>query len=175
VHGGIYHQNDLFEDDENTVARCSDFIQLQDIRRIEKAIKAETVCLHLDDSQSVLQWVERLRAQDALLGFKAKSDPPPSGSDLDPGLFLRMIQTTWQGKKFKKYGQYILCINETHNVAIYEKLLLTTLVVRDQYVPQPEVCVPTNDNCRFQAFRLQQCWHRMARRQQFNTSSKSTT
>jgi hypothetical protein len=55
VHGGVYHQNDLFEDDENTVTRRSDFIQLQDIRRIEKAIEAETVRLHLDDGQSVLQ------------------------------------------------------------------------------------------------------------------------
>jgi hypothetical protein len=92
----------MFDDDQDgTVASRSDFIQLQDIQRIQKAIEAESVCLHPDDGQSTLQWVEKLRAQDALLGFKAKTDPPPRISGLDPSVFALMIQTRWQRKQFQ--------------------------------------------------------------------------
>ncbi|KAF7371682.1 hypothetical protein MVEN_00024400 [Mycena venus] len=134
LHGGVYHNDSGFEDDENgAVASRNDFIQLRDIRRIEKAIEAESVRLDPDDGQSTLKWVERLQSQGALLGFKAKSDPPPPSSGLEPDTFSLMIQTKWQQKKFQQYGQHLLCIDATHNTTIYEKLLLTTLVVRDKH------------------------------------------
>ncbi|KAJ7776084.1 hypothetical protein B0H14DRAFT_3508317 [Mycena olivaceomarginata] len=99
---------------------------LRDIRRIEKAIEAESVRLHPDDGQSTLRWVEKLRAEDKLLGFKAKSDLPPAGSGLDPDAFVLMLQTKWQKKKFEQYGEQLLCINATHNTTVYENLNLTT-------------------------------------------------
>ncbi|KAJ7867319.1 hypothetical protein B0H13DRAFT_2351978 [Mycena leptocephala] len=131
VHQGAYDDDNLFNEDR--IAGRNEFIQLQDIRRIEKAIEAETVCLHPDDGQSTLRWVENLRAKDYLLGFKLKSDPPPPSSGLAADVFTLMVRTKWQRKMFAKYGQHILCIDATHNTTVYEKLLLTTLVVRDKH------------------------------------------
>ncbi|KZP22578.1 hypothetical protein FIBSPDRAFT_657372, partial [Athelia psychrophila] len=54
---------------ETTPSR-DNFITSQDIRRIERGIEAETVCLHPDDGKSSLQWVDRMRAAGELLGFK---------------------------------------------------------------------------------------------------------
>jgi hypothetical protein len=135
IHNGVYNQDDLFgcDQDGKTSAARNDFIQLQDIRRIEKAIEAESVRLHPDDGQSTLRWVEKLRAEDKLLGFKAKSDLPPAGSGLDPDTFVLMLQTKWQKKKFEQYGEQLLCIDTTHNTTVYENLNLTTLLVRDNW------------------------------------------
>ncbi|KAJ6557623.1 hypothetical protein B0H19DRAFT_884853, partial [Mycena capillaripes] len=54
VHGDVYNDDNTFEDDDDNgvVASRNDFIQLKDIRRIEKAIEAESVRLHPDDGQS---------------------------------------------------------------------------------------------------------------------------
>ncbi|KAJ7119830.1 hypothetical protein C8R44DRAFT_538578, partial [Mycena epipterygia] len=54
LHQGVYDADDLFENDFNAkpVAHRAEFIQLRDIRRIEKDIEAETVRLHSDDGLS---------------------------------------------------------------------------------------------------------------------------
>ncbi|KAJ7468311.1 hypothetical protein B0H11DRAFT_2306036, partial [Mycena galericulata] len=113
-----YDKDDLFEQnlDADFVAERTEFIELRDIRRIEKEIEAEAVRLHPDDGQSTMRWVENLRNKGHLLGFKSKIDPVPPGSNLAPDLFLLMIQTDWQRKMFAKYGGAILCIDGTHNV-----------------------------------------------------------
>ncbi|KAK6971284.1 hypothetical protein R3P38DRAFT_3242736 [Favolaschia claudopus] len=128
IHGGVYHQDSLFDSDDTTTASRNDFIQLQDIRRIEKAIEAESIRLHSGDGESTLLWVERLRAQGMLLGFKAKSQPPPADSGLEPDVFILMVQTKWQKQKFEQYGRELVCIDATHNTTIYENLNLTTLL-----------------------------------------------
>ncbi|KAK7055933.1 hypothetical protein R3P38DRAFT_2761082 [Favolaschia claudopus] len=135
VHRGIYDNDNLFEEDldDGFVASRTEFIQLRDIRRIQKDIEAETVRLHKDDGQSTLQWVEKLRADGHLLGFKSKTDPPPPGSGLAPDVFSLMVQTKWQQKMFVKHGQHILCIDGTHNVTMYENTTLTTLLVRNRW------------------------------------------
>ncbi|KAJ7079162.1 hypothetical protein B0H15DRAFT_788380, partial [Mycena belliarum] len=118
LHGGIYDHDDLFDRDHDgtQVATRSEFIQLSDIRRIEKQIEAEAVRLHPDDGISTLRWVENLRAKGHLLGFKSKADPPPPGSNLALDEFVLMIQTEWQRKMFRKYGEPLLCVDATHNV-----------------------------------------------------------
>ncbi|KAJ7262963.1 hypothetical protein C8J57DRAFT_1039376, partial [Mycena rebaudengoi] len=118
LHRGVYDQDTLFECDLNadSVAARTEFIELRDIRRIEKDIEAEAVRLHPDDGQSILKWVERLKAKGYLLGFKSKTDPAPPGSGLAPDLFLLMIQTDWQRSMFAKYGEKLVCIDATHNV-----------------------------------------------------------
>lgn len=132
MHGNVYDDDNLFDEEESVAAR-TEFIQLCDIRSIEKEIEAETVRLHPDDGQSTIRWVERLRSKGHLLGFKSRTDPVPTGSNLAPDLFLLMIQTDWQRRKFAKYGEPLLCIDATHNTTMYENLNLTTLVVRDKW------------------------------------------
>ncbi|KAJ7730819.1 hypothetical protein B0H16DRAFT_1329762 [Mycena metata] len=109
------------------------FIQLRDIRRIQKEIEAESVQLYPDDGVSTLRWVENLRAKGHLLGFKSKSDPPPPGSGVPPDVFLLMIQTGWQQRMFEKHGSALVCVDATHNTTMYENLNLTTLIVRDRW------------------------------------------
>jgi hypothetical protein len=135
LHRGIYDEDNLFENDiqPDSVANRSEFIQLSDIRRIEKDIEAESIRFHPDDGQSTLQWVKKLHGKGHLLGFKSKSDPPPPGSGLEADVFTLMIQTDWQRAMFRKYGWALLCIDATHNTTMYENLNLTTLVVRDKW------------------------------------------
>ncbi|KAJ7017356.1 hypothetical protein C8F04DRAFT_889374, partial [Mycena alexandri] len=53
LHRGVYDNDNLFDDlDESNVASRAEFIQLGDIRRIEKEIEAESVRLHPDDGLS---------------------------------------------------------------------------------------------------------------------------
>ncbi|KAJ7282530.1 hypothetical protein C8J57DRAFT_1554562 [Mycena rebaudengoi] len=100
--------------DGNSVAARTEFIQLRDIRRIQKEIEAENIRLAPDDGLSTQRWVEILRTKSHLLGFKSKLDPPPgSGLALD-------------------HGEHLLCIDATHNVTMYENLNLTTLLVRNK-------------------------------------------
>lgn len=109
------------------------FIQLRDILRTKKDIEAETVRLHPDDGESIRVWVEELCRQGFLLGFKAKSDPPPPGSGLESDMFSLMVQTKWQQKKYAELGQHLVCIDGTHNTTVYENMILTTLLVHDKW------------------------------------------
>ncbi|KAJ7511851.1 hypothetical protein B0H11DRAFT_1700081 [Mycena galericulata] len=135
IHQGVYDNDDLFERDLDSdfVAARTEFIQLRDIRRIQKEIQAESVRLDPDDGISTLRWVERLRARGYLLDFKSKTDPPPPGSGLASDVFTLMFQTDWQRKQFARYGESLLCIDATHNVTMYENLDLTSLLVRDNW------------------------------------------
>ncbi|KAF7372137.1 hypothetical protein MVEN_00072600 [Mycena venus] len=130
LHRGVYDHDELFTQDldENYVASRMEFIELRDIRRIEKEIKAEAIRLHPDDGQSTTLWVQRLRDKGHLLAFKSKTDPVPPRSNLAHNLFLLVIQTNWQRQIFAKYGDKLVCIDATHNVTMYENLNLTTLV-----------------------------------------------
>ncbi|KAJ6490439.1 hypothetical protein DFH09DRAFT_947897, partial [Mycena vulgaris] len=118
LHCGAYEGDEGFEHDldDTLVATRTEFIELRDIRRIEKQIEAETVRLHPDDGLSTIRWVERLRLKDQLLGFKSKTDLVPPGSNLAPDIFTLMIQSNWQRSMFQKYGEHLLCIDATHNV-----------------------------------------------------------
>ncbi|KAJ7909815.1 hypothetical protein B0H13DRAFT_2329957 [Mycena leptocephala] len=83
IHRGVYDNDDVFERDldENFVAARSEFIQLKDIRHIEKEIEAESVRLTPDDDLSTIWWVDNLRIKGHLLGVKSKTDPPPPSSE----------------------------------------------------------------------------------------------
>jgi hypothetical protein len=135
IHSGVYHEDNLFDkdSDDTTVAARTEFIQLRDVRRIQKEIEAEDVRLHPNDGDSTLRWVQNLRAKDHLLAFKSRTDTSPAGSNLAPDTFLLATQTQWQRKMFQKYGEHLLCIDATHNVTMYENLNLTTLIVRDKW------------------------------------------
>jgi hypothetical protein len=112
----------------------NDFITLADVRRIEKAIEAETVCLNPDDGKSIFLWAERLRASDSLLGFKSCACPIPQGSKLAENSFVLMVQTPGQREQFHCYGnKSIVYIDGTHNTTMYQNMTLTTILVRDHW------------------------------------------
>ena len=129
LHSGLETDND---DPEKPACR-NDFIVLSDIRRIEKDIEAESVRLHSEDGKSVFRWAEKLRACNALLGFKSTACPVPPGSGLAADTFFLAIQTPWQRAQYRKYGTQPLCIDGTHNTTMYENTTLTTIVVRDRW------------------------------------------
>ncbi|KAJ7206518.1 hypothetical protein GGX14DRAFT_637440, partial [Mycena pura] len=134
LHRGVYSaDSENFDTYENLVAVRNEFIQLKDVRRIEKEIEKETVQLDPDDGRSTLLWVTSLREKGHLLGFKSKTDPPPAGSGLEANVFTLSVQTGWQRKMFREYGGNLFCIDVTFNVMMYENLNLTTIVVRDHF------------------------------------------
>ncbi|KAJ6592498.1 hypothetical protein B0H19DRAFT_921216 [Mycena capillaripes] len=145
VHQGVYNQDDIFDvdRDEDATASRNEFIQLQDIRRIEKAIEAETVRLHPDDGESTVRWVEKLRSEGKLLGFKAKSDPPPPGSGLDPDTFTLMLHGT------QSTIQYFLRLHRLRS-----PLVIPRRIMSDFCWPQINACI-----AEYCAFILLCWWH----------------
>ncbi len=104
------------------------------MRRIEKAIEAETVRLNRDDGKSVFLWVDRLRASDSLLGFKSRVCSAPLGSKLANDAFVLMIQSPSQRELFHRYGNNgVIFIDGTHNTTMYQNMILTTILVRDHW------------------------------------------
>jgi hypothetical protein len=97
IHRGLYDHDTIFDDnlDGDSVAARTEFIQLRDIRRIQKEIEAKNVRLGPDDGLSAQRWVENLRVKGHLLGFKSKLDPPPPDSGLASDVFVLMVQTNW--------------------------------------------------------------------------------
>ncbi|KAJ7611272.1 hypothetical protein FB45DRAFT_760684 [Roridomyces roridus] len=135
VHQGAYGDDDeVFSSLEDRLPAFRDeFVELRDVRRIIKQIEAEEIRLDSNDGRSTLRWVEKLRARGALLGFKSRTDTPPSGSGLDTDTFTLMVQTKWQQTMYEERGGGMLYIDATHNVTMYENLNLTTIIVRDEW------------------------------------------
>lgn len=115
----------------STSMPCRDeLITLADVRRIEKAIEAETIRLDHDDGKSVFLWAKRLRASDSLLGFKSCACPVPPDSKLEADAFVLMVQTPSQRDQFHCYrNKAIVFIDRTHNTTMYQNMILTTILV----------------------------------------------
>jgi hypothetical protein len=112
----------------------NDFIMLADVRRIEKAIEAESVRLERDDGKSVFLWAERLRAMDSLLGFKSCACVAPPESRLAKDAFVLAFQTPSQRDQFHLYGNKgIVFIDGTHCTTMYKNMTLMTIIVRDHW------------------------------------------
>ncbi|KZV87284.1 hypothetical protein EXIGLDRAFT_840088 [Exidia glandulosa HHB12029] len=109
------------------------FVQLADIRRVQAKIEAEAAHLHKDDAVSVLRWVERLRASDSLLFFKATGEPAPQDSGLAADALVLIIQTPWQRDRFAELGASFAGVDGTHNTTRYYNTTLFTIIVRDRW------------------------------------------
>ena len=118
---------------QESPSRRDDFIVLADVRRIEKSIEAETIRLDRDDGKSIEAWVERLRTDGSLLEYKSLASPAPPGSGLQHDVYFLAVQTEAQRKVFERLGSNLVCIDGTHNTTMYENLILTTLLVRDEW------------------------------------------
>ncbi|KAG6807961.1 hypothetical protein H0H92_005889, partial [Tricholoma furcatifolium] len=110
----------------------NDFVTLADVRRIEKAIEAEAIRFHQNDGLSIREWVQLLARKGTLLGYKSRTCEIPLGSGLAADTFFLAIQSDWQRSQFRNRGSHLLCIDGTHNITMYENLILTTLIVRDE-------------------------------------------
>jgi hypothetical protein len=107
---------------------------LADVRRIEKAIEAETIRLERDDGKSVFLWAEKLRGVDSLLGFKSCACAAPPESGLANDAFMLAFQTPSQRDQFHLYGNKgIVFIDGTHNTTMYKNMTLMTIIVRDHW------------------------------------------
>jgi hypothetical protein len=80
---------------------------------------------------SVLAWVEHLKENQELLGFKASNQEPPLGLGLESDLFYIMIQTPQQHELFKEIGTHLICVDGTHNTTHYANCNLYTLLCHD--------------------------------------------
>jgi hypothetical protein len=68
-----------------------------------------------------------------LLNYKSLASPAPPGSGLQGDVYFLAVQTEAQRKVFERLRSNLVCIDETHNTTMYEKLILTTLLVRDEW------------------------------------------
>ena len=89
--------------------------------------------LHPNDGESVEKWVERLRNDGSVLGYKSCADPPPPGSGISANAFTLVLQTRWQRKRAIKIGNAVLHIDGTHNVTQYVNMNLYTVLGRDEW------------------------------------------
>jgi hypothetical protein len=105
------------------------------VYRIQKAIEQETICLASQDGASVLQWVEKLRAEGHYVTLKTSSDPSPSDAALPVArdAFVLIIQTKYQQECWQKHGHTFAGLDATHNTTQYENMSLFTLLIRDKW------------------------------------------
>lgn len=133
VHEGAFHAPDGTKPDPNLKIKRNLFITKADIRAIQVGIEAEEVRLAKDDASSTLAWVERLRAEGSLLGFKAVADLAPEGSGMPADTFFLAIQTPWQQSIHDEVAEYVLCIDGTHNTTQYYNCNLYTILGRNKW------------------------------------------
>ena len=113
--------------------RRSEFCTRADIRCIEKKIEEETIRLATQDGESVLRWVNVLRARGHYVLIKTSNNESPPNSNLDKDTFVLIIQTKYQQECWKKHGHRYAGIDATHNTTHYENMSLFTLLVRDRW------------------------------------------
>lgn len=130
MHGKVYSEGD--HNTSKLIKRCQ-FATHADIRRIQKKIDAESVRLASDDGESVLLWVERLRALGHHLELKRSCDPTPEGSTVAKETFILIIQTKYQRECWQRYGTKFAGLDATHNTTHYTNMSLFTLMTRDKW------------------------------------------
>lgn len=109
------------------------FATRADVRRVERMIEMENIQLARGDGESVILWVERLRAAGHFVEIKRSTDLPPQGSNLADNAFILIIQTQYQHKCWRKYGNGFAGLDATHNTTHYVNMSLFTLMTRDEW------------------------------------------
>jgi hypothetical protein len=109
------------------------FITLTDVHRLSRMLDEEKIRLHPEDAISTRLWVDHLKSDHVNAFFKSRLDQPPSGSRLQPDVFVLCMQTRFQLEAFQRLGNGFIGIDATHNVTQYQDLLLFTIVARDRW------------------------------------------
>jgi hypothetical protein len=109
------------------------FITLTDVGRLSRLLNEENIRLHQEDAISTRLWIDLLKSDHVNVFFKSKLDQPPSGSRLQPDVFILCMQTRFQLEAFQRLGNGFIGIDATHNVTQYQDLLLFTIIARDRW------------------------------------------
>ena len=109
------------------------FITLADVGRLSRVLNEENVRLHQEDAISTRLWIDNLQSDQVNAFFKSRLDQPPSGSTLQPDVFILCMQTRFQLDAFQRLGNGFIGIDATHNVTQYQDLLLFTIIARDRW------------------------------------------
>jgi hypothetical protein len=105
------------------------FITLTDVSRLSRVINEEKIRLHPEDAISTRLWIDHLKSDNVNTFYKDKLDQPPSGSRLQPNVFILCMQTRFQLEAFQRLGNGFIGIDATHNITQYQDLLLFTIIV----------------------------------------------
>ena len=84
-----------------------------------RALDNEKIRLHPGDAISTRLWLDRFKADNALVFYKDKIGLPPPDSRLDQDLFILCIQTEFQLDAFRRLGNGFIEIDATHNITQY--------------------------------------------------------
>ena len=109
------------------------FIAPKDVNRMARALDDEKIRLHPEDAISTKLWVDRLKADNALVFYKDKIGLPPPDLRLDQDLFILCIQTEFQLDAFRRLGNGFIGIDTMHNITQYQDLLLFMIIARDRW------------------------------------------
>jgi hypothetical protein len=109
------------------------FITLTDVGRLLRVINEEKIRLHPEDAISTRLWIDHIKSDNVNAFYKDKLDQPPSGSRLQPNVYILCMQTRFQLEAFRRLGNGFIGIDATHNITQYQDLLLFTIIARDRW------------------------------------------
>ena len=106
----------------------------QDIHNIQYQLNLESVEKHQNDHTSVSAWVIEMKKMEynPILIFKNQGEEQEDDcDDLAKNDFLLAIQTEYQRDMMIKYGEKVICMDDTHGTNMYDFTLITVLVIDD--------------------------------------------
>ena len=111
------------------------YIQMDDISHISRALDWEKICLHPKDKISIQMWLNILRLEGANAFCKDKIDHTPQGSGLSEDLFCLVLQTRFQSEMFQELRNALICICYEWTPISSSLLLTGTYPSCDTYLP----------------------------------------
>ncbi|PPR02766.1 hypothetical protein CVT24_002240 [Panaeolus cyanescens] len=134
IHGNLYDEiNFEVARSQGRKSVRDDFVNIKDVRRIQKILEQKNVRLAPTDGPSVLKWVQQLQDQGHFVFLKASNSAPPPQSNLAADVFILIIQTRYQSECWEKHGRRFGAIDGTHNTTHYENMTLFTLIAWDRW------------------------------------------
>ena len=105
----------------------------QDIRNIEYKLNLQSIEKHRNDCISISAWVTEMEEMEynPILVFKNQGEEQGENcDDLGKDDFLLAIQTEYQ-KDMIRYGENVICMDDTHGTNMYDFTLITVLIIDD--------------------------------------------
>ena len=106
----------------------------QDIHNIQYQLNLRSIEKHHNDHMSVSAWVAEMQDMpyNPVLVFKNQGEEQNDDNDnIGRDDFLLAFQTEYQHDMMLKYGNKVICLDDTHGTNVYDFNLITVLVVDD--------------------------------------------